>query len=179
MTWTVSGAFSDREAAERAVADLRTAGFDASGLTLIPLDQPGPTDVGQALRPSRRSISGGVLGSLVLGAVGLLLGLVFSLFVHTISQTASIILAGPILAAICGIIIGWLLGSIIWTHAPVEEGYVWQERLDTGAMCVLVEAGDRAHEARHILQRDGARDVTPEDEDHEGFEPGAPRGVTG
>src|SRR5262249_42501808 len=126
-----------------------------------------------------RSISGGVLGSLVLGAVGFLLGFVFSLFVHTVSQTASIVLAGPIVAAICGIIIGWLLGSIFWTHAPVEEGYVRQEPLDMAALCLLVDAGNGAHEARQILQRKGARYVPPPDEEPEGFEPGAPRAVTG
>lgn len=182
MTWTISGAFLDREAAERAAADLRTAGFDAAQMTLVPLERPGATDAGQALRPSKRSISGGILGSLVLGAIGLIVGWAFALLMQSISHTGSISFAGPIVAAICGIVIGWLLGEIVWTHAPVEEGYAQQEHLEMGAMCLLVEAGDRADEVRQILRREGAHDVTPlkrDQEEHEGFEPGAPRGVAG
>src|SRR5262245_23286031 len=110
MTWTISGAFADRETAERAAADLQAAGLDTARMTLVPLDQPEPTSAGRALRPSKRSISGGILGSLVLGAVGLIVGWAFALLVRHISQTGSINLAGPTVAALCGIIIGWLLG---------------------------------------------------------------------
>jgi hypothetical protein len=178
MVWNISGSFADRAAAERAVADLRTAGFDDTRLTVVPLEQPGPPVAGRALRPSGRAISGGVIGALVLGAAGLLLGGLFSLLVQHVSPTTTAHIAGPLFAALCGILIGWLLGSIIWTRAPVEEGYTRQDHREMGWTRLLVAAGADTDEVRQILQRDGARDVTPNTNHHVDAEPDIPHGAT-
>ncbi len=90
----------------------------------------------------------------MLGAVGWIIGWLISLILGTSTQGS---IGAEVVAAIGGGIIGWLVGAIYFSRAPVEESYCRAERIEQGATRLSVAPAGRDDEARSILALDGAR----------------------
>ena len=153
MPDTVAGTFPTRAAADQAIAALRSAGFENQRVRLVP---PGRVRLGtEPLKPTRRSVWGSVAGSLIGGSVGAIIAWICVLIVPSLNdfQTAAVVVG-----ALTGGTIGWVLGAIGATHAPVEEGEYRRAAAEHGAgpTVVTVDAPDRVDEAGRILMRYGA-----------------------
>jgi len=74
-----------------------------------------------------------------------------------LSTSAQCSISAEVVAAIGGAVIGWLVGAIYFSRAPVEESYYREERIEQGATRLSVAPAGRDDEARRILARDGAR----------------------
>jgi hypothetical protein len=154
MPRTITAAFADRQSAERAAAELQAAGFAPAQLDLASRERPGATDVTHRLEPNRRSITGAIIGTLVLGTVGWLIGWLIALILGATIQSG---IGAEVVASVGGGIIGWLVGAIFLARAPVEESYYREQRLEQGATRLSVAPAGRDDEARRILARSGAR----------------------
>jgi hypothetical protein len=157
------GVFSDRGQAEKAVEDLRRAGFreDQIGYTWRNENKGSTgttdTDAGNiAGGAATGAISGGILGGLIGAATALLI------------PGVGPVLAGGILAsalggAAIGAAAGGLLGALMGLGIPEEEARYYETEFQSGNTLVTVKAEGRYQEARDILARNGAYDFETRD----------------
>ena len=150
----VIGVFEDHKAAERAVDELRRAGFPQDQIGVVvrtvtvhehAVDEPtaeGSTEPGTGAAVG--AITGGVLGSLLGAAVALALP-----GVGTVVATG--ILAGVLGGATVGITGGGLLGSMIGMGVSESEAEHYEREFHSGRTLVTVLAGDRRAEAAALL----------------------------
>lgn len=158
---TVVGLFRDTNQAERAIRDLKAAGFADRQMGVLMQDQDEQrrlaTDTGTKAGEGAATgaVSGGVLG----GIVGLLAG-VGALAIPGIGPIiAGGALASTLAGAGIGAAAGGLIGALIGMGIPEEDARYYESGLREGGILVTVEAGteaDRAR-ARRILLDDGAQ----------------------
>ena len=151
---TIAGTFPTRTAADQAIAALRAAGFEDQRVRAVPPERV--RDGAEPLKLTRRSLWSLVAGILI-GAVAApsLPGRVLIVPPLRDFQVAAMTIVG----ALTGGAIGWVLGAIAGTHAPVvEEGEYRREAAEhgVGPTVVTVDAHDRVDEAGRILMRYGA-----------------------
>lgn len=151
MPQAVQGVFPDRRSAERAAMDLQAAGFDAGGMRLASLEQPPQQP--RRMVATTRSIIGGVIGALVLGSIGAIIAWIAAQ--SFIGQSTFAVIAISLVAGM----IGWVLGSLLFSGVPYEEGYYQKERLELGRTVLAVQAPGREQLASNVLTRNGAADV--------------------
>ena len=156
----VVGVFEDRAPAERAIEDLRRAGFRDDQIGIVtpsgevaaggPAGSPPETDTGGGAATG--AVTGGVLGG-ILGAAA-------SLLIPGLGP----VLAGGILAATLGgaaigAAAGGLLGALTGMGIPEEEARYYEREFRSGRTIVTVQANGRYQEARDILRFYGAYDA--------------------
>jgi hypothetical protein len=153
---TAVGVFTERDQAERAVAELRSAGFrdDQIGVAVkkeeAPEEGPGPGET--------KATEGGVAGAVTGGVLGGVLG---ALAVSLIPGFGPV-LAGGLLATVgaaaaaAGAVAGGLVGALIGLGIPEEEARYYHGEVEAGRTLVTVKAGDRYDQAVAILRRNGA-----------------------
>jgi hypothetical protein len=153
------GVFEDYKAAERAVDELRRAGFGQDQIGVIvrqvtvherAVDEPvveGNTEpeTGAAVG----AVTGGILGSLLGAAVALALPGVGT-------AVATGILAGVLGGATVGITGGGLVGGMIGMGLSESEAQHYEREFHSGRTLVTVQAGDRGAEAVATLKSCGA-----------------------
>lgn len=154
MARTLAAAFSDRQAAQRAVVDLQAAGFDATRITM----SGGARQSARA--PSRRrglnSTLGAVVGALVLGTGGALIGWAADVSLLNPPGDRALLV---VFLAIVGGMVGWLAGGLALTSLPIFSTEPAGQRDDAEAVVLSVQAGGRQTVARHILVRNGGREL--------------------
>jgi len=166
------GVFSERRAAEQAVADLRQAGFtheqigfvsQQSEVQIPAADAPGgdmpegsvgPHGTGEDV--SKTATTGAVVGGTIGGTLA---AAAASLLITGIGP----VLAGGVLAAALGGAAvgaagGTLLGSLASMGVPEEEVQSYERDLQSGRILVTVRTDGRYGQAEAILQRYGALD---------------------
>ena len=154
----VVGVFFDRDDANRAVEDLRNAGFRDEDLgyavrggdtTDATSDVPG-TAAGEGAATGM--LTGGVLGGLVgAAAAGLIPG-----FGPVI---AAGILSTIVGGAAVGAAAGGMLGALMGLGIPEDEARYYQSEFEAGRVIITVKANGRDDEASRILMSHGAYDV--------------------
>lgn len=153
---TVVGVFHDHADAERAIQDLRAAGFrdDQIGL-LTPHGTPG-VEVSPAPQFETRAGAGAVAGAVVGGV----LGAAVALLIPGIGPVvAGGILATALGGGAVGALAGGIIGALVGMGIPEEEARYYEGEFKLGRTLVTVRADGRYDEARGILRRDGAYDV--------------------
>ena len=154
MTRSVVGLFADQEMAERAINDLRSAGFDPTHMGIVMRDRGAAKDL--AREEGVSSTAGAVTGGLVGGTAGALLAAAGALVVPGIGP----FIAGGILAgALVGGAAGWLIGGLVGLGVPEEEAKYYQKRVEGGSVLLTVAAPYRGREAWEIMRQDGAEDL--------------------
>ena len=151
MARSLVGLFPDRAAAERAIQDLRAAGFEPSriGVGLRERDEARAGAQEQALN----SAAGATAGSVIGGGAGTLLAATGALVVPGIGPFIS---GGILATALAGAAVGWLIGGLVGLGIPREEAEYYQGRVEQGSALVTVDAAGREADARRILLDNGA-----------------------
>ena len=159
----VVGVFEERRQADRAIADLRSAGFSDDQIGIVMRSGENEFTVGGD-RPSNESsqvsegATSGALAGLGLGALagmGVLAGMIPVVGPAIAGGTLGVILSN----AAAGAGIAGLVGALVGAGIPEEEAHYYQEEFEAGRAIVTVQAGDRTGEAEAILSRDGAYNV--------------------
>lgn len=148
---TVAGIFTARDAAERAINDLRQQGFD-NEISLVAKDdrQRGGRGAGDTV----------LEGTYTGGAIGGLAGLAAGAGTLAIPGLGPIIAAGPIAGLLSGAATGGIAGGLLDWGIPANRGRYYEEKVKQGNMLVSVRTGeDRVLMAADILRRHGAQDV--------------------
>lgn len=149
---TVVGLFHHRSAAERAIRDLRNAGFEKERIGVAMQDRVEQGDLlaDTGGEPAEGAAKGAVSG----GLVGGLIGLLGSLLVPGIGPVlAGGVLASTLAGAGIGAAAGGLIGGLVGLGVPEEDARHFDQRLREGGTLVAVDAGTRTAQALAILAR--------------------------
>jgi uncharacterized protein (TIGR02271 family) len=157
---TVVGVFEDGQQAQRAVQELRRAGFREDQIGIAARDTgavtPGPAQEGTYVGE----------GALAGAATGAGLGALWAIGIAAGALPAiGPVIAGGILASVLasaagGAAVGSLVGALIGLGIPEEEAEYYESEFHAGRPVVTVRADGRSEEAWAILQRFGAYNRT-------------------
>lgn len=154
MAQVIVGVFPDRLTAERAIIDLKEAGFDPTHIgfmTRSPHEaERVANDVGVDVGAG--AVTGGLLG----GALGAILAATGTLIIPGVGP---FIAAGILLSALAGGAAGAIVGGLVGLGIPHEEAEYYNRRVLEGATLVTVDAPGKEAEARQIFLRNGAEDT--------------------
>lgn len=154
MAQTIAGQFPERHMAERAIAELRTAGFEPNRMSIVETERedirPPP---GEAVK---RFTGGSLLGTVIGAVVGAIVGLIVAALVAGSGRWT---LVAAIVCAVAGACIGWLVVGLGASGVPIEEAEYRRERMEQGRVLLTMDAQGRDAEARDIMWRSGARGV--------------------
>jgi hypothetical protein len=168
---TVAGIFNSRSEAERAAANLRSAGFEPDNINLL---SPGMTDeeVNTAVptteteQPGMGSAVGGTVGAALGTAGGATIGAAAaSLFVPGIGPVLAAGLLGAALLGAGGATIGAATGGAVENEIapelPHDELFVYEDALRQGKSVVLGVTDDetQAEAGRAVLAQAGAESL--------------------
>jgi hypothetical protein len=162
---TVVGVFEDRLQADRAVDELRRAGFrdDQIGVAMrhdagdVAVDDM-TDDVDVDGSDAGTGAITGILTGLGLGALaglGVLSGVIPVIGPAIAGGTLGIILSN----AAVGAGVGGLVGALVGAGIPEEHAHYYQGEFESGRTIVTVQADGRADEARAVLRRYDAYDI--------------------
>ncbi len=158
---TVAGVFATRGAAEKAIADLRVAGYrddqiglvakDSSTGKAVKTDGAGRRDTnaadGAALGAAAGAVAGAGVGAGILAGVIPVIGPVIALgTLGTILVNAA---GGAAIAGLAGCLVGWGI--------PEEDAKYYEGQVRDGRYLVTVECGT-GNDARDVLSRHGGYD---------------------
>jgi hypothetical protein len=154
MARTIAGQFPERRMAERAIAELRSAGFDPNRKSIVEMEREamGPLP-GDAVK---RFTGGSLLGIVIGAVVGAIVGLIVAALVAGSGRWT---LVAAIVCAVAGACIGWLVVGSGASGVPIEEAEYRRERIEQGRVLLTMDAQGRDAEAREIMRRSGARGV--------------------
>jgi hypothetical protein len=162
------GVFTSRAQAERAVHDLRGAGFSEDQIALVMHhdDSTAVTDLDAALAAKVTGQSKTAEGAVAGVAAGAVLGGLMALVPAIIPGLGPVLTVGTLAAALFGAAAGGagggIVGALIGADFPEEEARLYEHALKSGHILVGVKAGDRWAEAQDILQLAGALDLPGE-----------------
>lgn len=157
MIKTVLSTFETREAAEKAVDELRKRGFDKE-ISIVAKKQEGEDErTGHRLTMGTDSITDGTATGGVLGG---LIGLAAGAGALAIPGIGPIVAAGPIAGLLSGAATGGIAGGLIDWGVPQERGRFYEEKVKQGRTLVSVRCEENmVNEAAKILEQSGARDI--------------------
>ncbi|HZY85528.1 MAG TPA: general stress protein [Gemmataceae bacterium] len=150
---TVVGVFPSHSEAERAVADLKRAGFKADEISLVGKDEKGNTRT-EGNKAGAGAATGVAVGAGTAALVSL--GVTFGV----IPVIGPILAVGPLAAALIsaagGAAVGGLVGALVGLGVPEHEAKYYEGEMKSGRFLVTVKAGSRYDEAWAVLHGMGA-----------------------
>jgi Protein of unknown function (DUF3341) len=160
----VFGIYRDRVGVERAVDDLKDAGFRNTDISVLFPENVGTKDFAheKATKAPEGTATGAGTGAVVGGTLGWLAGI----GALAIPGVGPLIAAGPIVAALTGVGVGGALGGItgalIGMGIPEYEAKRYEGRVKEGGILLSVHSdnSDWTKKAKEILELTGAEDVS-------------------
>ena len=155
---TVVGLFHDSARAERAIRDLKDAGFTDSQIGVLMQDRAEARKFAEdtGTKAGEGAAAGAATGGILGGVVGLLAG-VGALVIPGIGPiVAGGALASTLAGAGIGAAAGGIAGALIGMGIPEEEAHYYERGFREGGILVSVKAEARKAEARQILLNAGA-----------------------
>jgi Protein of unknown function (DUF3341) len=160
----VFGIYSNREALERAVQALRSAGFSAEDVAILGPETLGAHKVGteKSTKAPEGAAAGAGTGLVLGGALGWLAGV----GALAIPGVGPLIAAGPILGALAGAgvgsAVGGIAGALVGTGIPEFEAKRYQEEISHGHILLSVHSDtpEERERAKTILEETGAEDIS-------------------
>ncbi len=160
---TIVGVFDDRLQADRAVDELRRAGFrddqigvalryDAGSATAETVDTTAADEAAAGTGAITGALTGLGLGALA--GFGVLSGVIPVIGPAIAGGTLGIILSN----AAAGAGVGGLVGALVGAGIPEDEARYYQGEFESGRTIVTVRPDGRADEAMAIFRRYGAYD---------------------
>ncbi len=157
---TVVGVFTSHDQADRAVAELRRAGFRNDQIGVAALDRSrGDTAAGETTTEEGSHAGTGAIAGVIAGAgVGGLVGL--GIIAGVIPAIGPVIAGGTLAVILAnaagGAVIAGIAGALIGLGIPEEEAHHYESEFKAGRTIVTVKDVDgRYDEAWSILQRNG------------------------
>jgi hypothetical protein len=150
---TAVGLFRNLAGAQRAIRDLKDAGFTDAQIGVLMRDREEERRLAEdtGTKAGEAAAAGAVTGGVLGGLVGLLAG-VGALVIPGIGPIiAGGALASTLAGAGIGAAAGGLVGALVGLGIPEEEARYYERGLQEGGILVTVDAGARAVEARRIL----------------------------
>lgn len=166
----VYGIYPNRLAVEKAVEELKSAGFRNSDISVL-FPQGGGTKefaVEKETKAPEGATTGASTGVVVGGTLGWLMGV----GVLAIPGLGPFIAAGPIMAALAGAgaggVVGGIAGALVGMGIPEYEANRYEGRIKKGGILLSVHADDNEwkKKGKHILESSGAEDIGTKDEVH-------------
>lgn len=156
---TLVGLFPNVSGAERAIRDLKDAGFTDAQIGVLMRDRDQEREL--ATETGTKAGEAAAAGAITGGALGGLVGILAGIGALAIPGVGPIIAGGALASTLAGAGIGaaagGLLGALVGLGIPEEEARYYERELQEGGILVTVEAGTRAAEARRILLDAGAK----------------------
>jgi uncharacterized protein (TIGR02271 family) len=158
---TIVGVFQDRGRAQQAVRELKDAGFKESEIGVASAANEGG-DVDQENAEDSYAGEGALAGAATGAGVGALwgLGILAGVLPAIGPAIAGGTLAVLLSSAAAGATAAGLAGALIGMGISREEAEYYESEFKAGRTIVSVNAGTRATEARAILSRFGAYDMS-------------------
>jgi hypothetical protein len=164
----VYGIYPNRMAVEKAVEELKTAGFRNSDISVL-FPQGGGTKefaVEKETKAPEGATTGAGTGAVVGGTLGWLMGV----GMLAIPGLGPFIAAGPIMAALAGAgaggVVGGIAGALIGMGIPEYEANRYEGRIKKGGILLSVHADDNEwrKKGKEILVSTNAEDIGTKDE---------------
>jgi hypothetical protein len=158
------GIYSTNSAAERAVDQLKAAGFTNEDISVLMADRQGSKEF--AAEKNTKAPEGATTGVGVGGAVGGTLGLLAGIGALAIPGVGPLIAAGPIMASLAGLGVGGALGGVVGALVglgiPEYEAKRYEGRVKDGGILLSVhcDSSDEVSRAKDILKATGAEDIS-------------------
>lgn len=160
---TVIAVFDDRAQAQRAIGDLKGAGFTEKEIGVTTRDaESGDGRLARATDKGETHAKEGAVAGVAAGAgVGALwgLGILAGVLPAIGPAIAGGTLAAILSSAAAGAATAGVAGALIGLGIPEEEANYYDEEFRAGRTVVTVQAMGRQAEARSILQRAGGRSM--------------------
>jgi uncharacterized protein (TIGR02271 family) len=155
----IAGVFETKDRAERAIEDLKAAGFDEDKIGLVYRDAEGKT-VKTGAADETYVEEGAVAGAVAGAAGGALVGAgIIAGVIPVIGPVLALGTLGTVLVnAAGGAAIAGITGALIGWGIPEEDAEFYEKEVEAGRYLVTVEANGRAVEAREIMHRRGGFD---------------------
>ena len=159
----VIGIVATYEQAQKAVGELRTAGFTDDDMSVLFPDKSGTRDF--AHEHGTKAPEGAIAGVGAGGAVGGTLGLLAGIGLLAIPGLGPFIAAGPILAALsgaaAGATVGGITGALVGLGIPEVEAKQYENKVKGGniLMSVHADSTERKDRAKAILAQNHATDI--------------------
>jgi hypothetical protein len=159
----VYGIYPSRPMVEKAVEELKDAGFRNTDISVLFPKGGGTKEfaVEKETKAPEGAATGAGSGAVVGGALGWLVGI----GLLAIPGLGPFIAAGPIMAALAGAgaggLVGGIAGALIGMGIPEYEANRYEGRIKEGGILLSVHADDRdwKNKGKDILERTGAEDI--------------------
>jgi uncharacterized protein (TIGR02271 family) len=159
MCSTTVGVFESRAAAERAVAELKAAGYRDDQIGMVAKNASGKT-VRTAGAGETNAEEGAAIGAVAGAAGGALVGAgIAAGVIPVIGPVLAIGTLGTILInAAGGAAVAGLAGALIGWGIPEEDAKYYESEVQAGRYLVTVDCGDRSADVRGLFTRHGGYD---------------------
>src|SRR5664280_1224891 len=159
----VYGIYPDRQLVEKAVEELKNAGFRNTDISVLFPESSGTKDfaVEKETKAPEGAATGAGTGAVIGGALGWLMGI----GMLAIPGIGPFIAAGPIMAALAGAgaggLTGGIAGALIGMGIPEYEANRYEGRIKDGGILLSIHADDSdwKNKGKDILKRTGAEDI--------------------
>ena len=160
----VFGIYSNVRGAEKAIDDMKAAGFRNADISVLVSENVGTKDLAfvKGTKAPEGTATGAASGAVIGGALGWLLGI----GALAIPGLGPFIAAGPIMAALAGAgvggTIGGLAGALVGLGIPEYEAKRYEGRVKDGGILLSVHSNnsDATKRAKLILEATGAQDIS-------------------
>jgi hypothetical protein len=158
---TYVGVFDDRDSADRAASELRTAGFRDDEVGYAWRDEEGKTQKEGETKAGEMAAGGAVTGAALGGAMG---AAAAGLIPGIGPIVAGGILASTLTGAAVGTAAGGISGALVGMGIPDEEAKYYDDEFKQGRTLMTVRSQDRYDEAGDVIRRGGGWDYETRNE---------------
>lgn len=174
---SVFGIYSTRSGVENAIIAFREDGFSSSDISVLLPENLGPQELAteKETKAPEGATAGASTGAILGGAFGWLVGI----GALAVPGLGPFIAAGPLVAALAGIgvggAVGGFTGALIGVGIPEYEAKRYEGRLQKGGILLSVhcDTSEEIKEAKDLMVRTGAEDVSSSSESSSGRETGS------
>jgi hypothetical protein len=158
---TAIALFDDRTEAQRAIEQLKRAGFSDKEIGVTARDADAGEKIGDSEKGGTKATEGAVAGVAAGAGVGALwgLGILAGVLPAIGPAIAGGTLAAILSSAAAGAATAGVAGALIGAGIPEEEAKYYESEFRAGRVLVTVRADGRFYEAQTILQQNGGYDM--------------------
>ncbi len=164
----VYGIYANRDMVERAVEQLKLAGFRSEDISILFPEGGGTKEF--AVEKETKAPEGAVTGAGTGAVLGGILGWLTGIGMLAIPGVGPLLAAGPIVAALAGAgavgITGGIAGALIGMGIPEYEAQRYEGRVKEGGILLSIHADNNEWKKKgeYILKHTGAEDISDKKE---------------